>query len=90
MLAKRVKMYAEVMALCSVTVNNSEPSKRCEASKVPAGTEIGRSFQSSNLIESSHPKSCDGFIGVDRRCPKHKKFFISGTAETVKESQIYL
>ena len=31
----------------------------------------------------------DGFIGVDRKRRRHKKFFLSGIAENVKESQIY-
>ena len=30
----------------------------------------------------------DGFIGVDRKRRRHKKFFLLGIAENVKESQI--
>ena len=41
---------------------------------------------SEGLIHSNVP---DGFIGVERKRKKYKKFFLSGIAEGVKESQIY-
>jgi hypothetical protein len=41
---------------------------------------------SEGLIHSDVP---DGFIGVERKRNKYKKFFLSGIADGVKESQIY-
>ncbi len=41
---------------------------------------------SERLIHSDVP---DGFTGVERKRNKYKKFFLSGIADGVKESQIY-
>ena len=71
--------YAEVVALCPALVNNAETSKQSEASQI----------QLSKLVEASCSNSCDGFIGVDRKRRRYKKFFLSGIAENVKESQKY-
>ena len=71
--------YAEVVALSSALVNSAKTSEQSESSQ----------NQSSKIVEKTCSDSWDGFIGVDRKRRRHKKFFLSGIAENVKESQIY-
>ena len=71
--------YAEVEALSSALVNSAKTSEQSEVSE----------NQSSKIVEKTCSDSWDGFIGVDRKRQRHKKFFLSGIAENVKESQIY-
>ena len=70
---------AEVVALSSALVNNAKTSEQ---------SEVGQN-QSSKIVEKTCPDSWDGFIGVDRKRRRYKKFFLSGISENVKESQIY-
>ena len=68
--------YAEVVVLSSALASSG---KTFEVSQ----------NQPSIIVEKSCSDSWDGFIGVDRKRRRHKKFFLSGIAENVKESQIY-
>ena len=70
---------AEVVALSSALVNDAKTSEQ---------SEVGQN-QSSKIVEKTCPDSWDGFIGVDRKRRRYKKFFLSGISENVKESQIY-
>ena len=71
--------YTEVVVLSSALVNSAKTSEQSEVSQ----------NQSSKIVEKTCLDSWDGFIGVDRKRRRYKKFFLSGIAENVKESQIY-
>ena len=47
------------------------------------------SGQKSNELHQSDQPDDEGFVGVKRRCKRYRKFFLSGIADNVKESQIY-
>ena len=70
------KTYAQVVKSIKNLKSNEEPS----------------TFdKSENTLQNHLPQGgvdADGFIGVDRRRKRTKKFFISGIHESVKESQI--
>ena len=72
----RQKTYAQVVKSIKNLKSNEEPSM----------------FDKSENTSQNHlPRGgidADGFIGVDRRRKRTKKFFISGIHESVKESQI--
>ena len=47
------------------------------------------SQEESHESHQSHQPDDDGFVGVKRRRKRYRKFFQSGIADNVKESQIY-
>ena len=57
--------YAEVVALSSALINSAKTSEQSEVSQ----------NQSSKINEKTCSDSWDGFIEVDRKRRRHKKFF---------------
>ena len=78
--AKAAKSHLDLRTP-SKTPTKSEKNKLSLANNAKGNTP-----NSEGLIHSDVP---DGFIGVERKRKKCKKFFLSGIAEGVKESQIY-
>ena len=76
--------YAKVVASYSPVINTCKKSVSSE--------EKGKQHKNKNITSSEDRKLSkvpeDGFIGVERKRNKTKKFFLTGIAENVEESQI--